>query len=121
MRTAAAENIYSFATFRIDTAKRILLENGEAVALNPKAFDLLLTLVERRGEIVSKDELLDTVWENQFVEQNNITVHISALRKIFGETKNEHRFIATVPGKGYKFVAEIQPFNGEQAHPMQAE
>lgn len=102
------QNFYSFENFEIDQTKRLLLKNGEAVALNPKAFDLLLALVEKRGEILSKDELLDTVWKNQFVEENNLTVHISALRKALGERKNENRFLVTVPGKGYKFVGALQ-------------
>lgn len=77
------------------------------VALNSKTFDLLLTLVENYGKVLGKDELLEKVWEGQFVEENNLTVQISALRKIFGESKNENKFIVTIPGKGYKFIAEI--------------
>lgn len=100
---------FSFGEFEIDAGKRLLLRSGEAVSLNPKAFDLLCALVENGGRILSKNELLDTVWENQFVEENNLTVHVSALRKIFGEKKGENRFIATVPGRGYTFVARVQP------------
>ena len=103
----AAEKTFSFGDFELSGAKRLLLKSGEAVALNSKTFDLLLTLVENHGQILSKDELLEKVWAGQFVEENNLTVQISALRKIFGESKNEHQFIATIPGKGYKFVAEI--------------
>ena len=102
-----AEQKFSFAEFELDTATRRLLKAGQPITLNPKAFDLLSVLVSEHGRILSKDELLETVWANQFVEENNLTVHISALRKIFGEKKGEHRFIATVPGKGYKFVAEV--------------
>ena len=105
------EKTFSFAEFELDTAKRLLLKAGQPLALNPKAFDLLTVLVNKHGQIVSKDELLETVWEGSFVEENNLTVHISALRKIFGEKKNEHQFIATIPGKGYKFVAEIRNGN----------
>lgn len=102
--TEATEKTFSFDDFEISGAKRLLLKKGEVVALNSRTFDLLLTLVENRGRILSKDELLETVWEGQFVEENNLTVHISTLRKIFGEKKDEHRFIVTIPGKGYKFV-----------------
>ncbi len=105
--TEATEKIFSFGDFELSGAKRLLLKSGEAVALNSKTFDLLLTLVENHGQILSKDELLEKVWAGQFVEENNLTVQISALRKIFGESKNEHKFIATIPGTGYKFVAEI--------------
>ncbi len=104
----AAEKTFSFAEFEVDAAKRLLLKDGQPVALNSKTFDLLLTLVENRGEVVHKNDLLDKVWANQFVEENNLTVHISALRKVLGERKNEHRFLVTVPGKGYKFVADVQ-------------
>jgi DNA-binding winged helix-turn-helix (wHTH) protein/TolB-like protein/Tfp pilus assembly protein PilF len=97
----------SFDDFEIDTERRLLLKRGEPLALNPKAFDLLLTLVHHRGEVLSKNELLETVWKGQFVEENNLTVHITALRKILGEKKGENRFIVTVPGNGYKFVGEL--------------
>lgn len=109
-----AEKIFSFAEFEVDAAKRRLARNGSPVALNPKAFELLLVLIENRGQIVRKEELLETVWANQFVEENNLTVHISALRKIFGEKKGEHQFIVTVPGKGYKFVADVLTPNDEE-------
>ena len=97
---------FTFADFELDAAKRLLLKQGKAVALNSKTFDLLLALVENRGQVLSKEDLLNRVWANQFVEENNLTVQISALRKIFGEKKGEHQFIVTVPGRGYKFVAE---------------
>lgn len=106
--TEAAEKTFSFAKFELDTAARRLTKSGQTIALNPKAFDLLSVLVKNHGQILGKDELLETIWEGQFVEENNLTVHISALRKIFGETKSEHQFIATIPGKGYKFIAEVR-------------
>lgn len=106
METLVAQT-FSFGDFELDGAKRLLLKEGKPVSLNSKAFDLLSVLVENHGQIVPKDELLDKVWEGQFVEENNLTVHISALRKIFGEKKGEHKFIVTIPGKGYKFVAEV--------------
>ena len=99
---------FSFGEFEIDGAKRLLLKRGKPVALNPKTFDLLFALTENHGRVVGKDELLEKVWAGQFVEENNLTVHISALRKIFGEKKGEHQFIVTVPGKGYKFIHDIQ-------------
>jgi DNA-binding winged helix-turn-helix (wHTH) protein/Tol biopolymer transport system component len=96
-----------FGEFELDLLHRLLLKSGRPVALKTKAFDLLATLIDHRGEVVSKNDLLDRVWENQFVEENNLTVHVAALRKALGETKNENRFIVTVPGSGYKFVAEL--------------
>ncbi|MDQ3131394.1 MAG: winged helix-turn-helix domain-containing protein [Acidobacteriota bacterium] len=110
-----AEQTFLFADFEVDAIKRRLARNGRTISLNSKAFDLLLVLVENRGQIVSKEQLLDKVWANQFVEENNLTVHISALRKIFGEKKGEHHFIVTVPGRGYKFVADVRLPVGEKA------
>lgn len=103
---------FSFAEFELVGAKRILLKDGKPVALNSKSFDLLLALVQRRGDIVTKEDLLESVWPGQFVEEGNLAVQVSALRKIFGERKDEHRFIVTVPGRGYSFVAEIE--NGDE-------
>lgn len=108
------DKTFSFAEFEVDAARRRLLKSGQAVALNSKAFDLLLTLIENRGEILSKNELLERVWANQFVEENNLTVHISALRKALGEKKNENRFLVTVPGKGYKFIGDVHIPNDEE-------
>jgi DNA-binding winged helix-turn-helix (wHTH) protein/Tol biopolymer transport system component len=96
----------SFDEFEIDTDRRLLLRRGEVVPLKAKTFDLLQTLVKHRGEVLSKNDLLDKVWENQFVEENNLTVHIAALRKALGEKKSDNRYIVTVPGKGYQFVAD---------------
>ena len=86
---------YSFSGFELDAERRTLARDGEKIALNSKTFDLLLTLIEHRGRVLSKDELLDKVWTGQFVEENNLTVHISALRKALGERKGEHRFLVT--------------------------
>lgn len=103
----AVNTRFYFDDFEVDTVRRVLLKNGQTIALNPKAFDLLLALLKRHGEIVTKNDLLDAVWENQFVEEKNLAVQITALRKAFGERKDENRFITTVPGTGYKFVAPI--------------
>lgn len=106
METLTARH-FRFADFELDAAKRLLLKEGKPVTLNSKTFDLLLALVEHHGEVLSKEQLLEMVWAGQFVEEGNLTVQVSTLRKIFGETKNEHRFIVTVPGRGYSFVAEL--------------
>src|SRR5688572_4729850 len=91
MNVASGGTIY-FDQFAVDLGRRMVLQAGEPLPLNPKAFDLLLALIEKEGEPLSKDELLDRVWPGQFVEENNLTVHISALRKLFGEKKNEPRY-----------------------------
>ncbi|CAN5331732.1 hypothetical protein BH10ACI2_BH10ACI2_02880 [soil metagenome] len=104
---------FRFADFELDSAKRLLIKNGVPVALNSKTFDLLKTLVERRGEVLSREELIEDIWPNQFVEESNLTVQVSTLRKSLGETLGENKFIVTVPGKGYKFVGEVIENPGE--------
>lgn len=106
--TRNAKN-YFFEDFEIDASRHLLLRHpaGEAVALTRKAFQVLLLLVENRGRLVTKDELMREVWENSFVEEANLTQTISVLRKTLGENPNQHRFILTEPGKGYRFVAPV--------------
>ncbi len=111
MEKVADNQIYAFADFRLDPKRRLLLHGGETVTLHPKAFELLYYLVENRDRVLSKNELLNAIWEGQFVEENNLAVQIFALRKIFGERKDEHQFIVTVPGKGYRFVAAVRTEN----------
>jgi len=95
--------------FHLDTRRRVLLDAATraAVPLSVKAFDLLMVLVERHGEVVSKDELLRLVWPRVVVEENNLERHVSMLRRALGEKPGENRYIATVPGAGYRFVAEV--------------
>lgn len=102
------EAIYEFGPFRIDVGRRIVLREGEPVALTSKSFDTLLVLVERRGEVVCKDELMKTLWPDTIVEENNLTQQISMLRKALGERASEHRYVLTVPGRGYRFIAEVR-------------
>ena len=97
-----------FAEFELDKARRRLYRDGEQVQIYAKAIDLLEFLVDRNGSVVAKDEILNHVWPDQFVEEANLSVQISALRKALGETKNEPRFLVTVPGVGYKFVGNVQ-------------
>jgi DNA-binding winged helix-turn-helix (wHTH) protein len=91
--------IYKFGEFRIEAAKRMLLRNGDTVALTPKVFDTLLHLVERGGETVAKDALMRAVWPDTVVEENNLNQNISTLRRVMEERRGESRFILTVPGK----------------------
>jgi DNA-binding winged helix-turn-helix (wHTH) protein/Tol biopolymer transport system component len=104
----AATKIYEFAEFRVDTIQRRLSRAGEIVPLTSKAFDLLLVLMERAGHDVSKQELLETVWPGQILEESNLAVNISAIRRALGETAAQPRFIVTIPGFGYRFVANIR-------------
>lgn len=99
-----------FGDFELDKGRRILRSvDGEHIPLSARVFDTLLCMVERPGELVDKRELMDTVWPNVVVEENNLTQAISALRRALGEQPREHRYIVTVPGRGYRFVASIRP------------
>ena len=98
---------FEFGRFRMNVAERVLLRDGEVVPLTPKVFDILLTLVENRGQVVSKEELMKRVWPDTFVEEGNLTQNISLLRKALGETPGGAQFIETVPRRGYRFVATI--------------
>jgi DNA-binding winged helix-turn-helix (wHTH) protein/TolB-like protein/Tfp pilus assembly protein PilF len=107
--TDGEKSIYAFETFRLDSDKRLLLgKSGEEVPLMPKAFDILEYLVVHSGQVIEKDDLMSAVWQDRIVEENNLTQNISALRRALGEKHRENRFIATVPGRGYKFVAKVQ-------------
>lgn len=98
---------YEFGRFRLKTAERILLREGELVPLTPKVFDILITLVENRGQVVAKDDLMKRVWPTTYVEEGNLTQNISLLRKALGESPGGIQFIETVPRRGYRFVADI--------------
>ena len=87
--------------------ERLLLKAGQPVSLTPKAFDLLVYLVERHGQLVAKKDLLSAVWPDTFVEEANLTYTISALRKALGDSQDGERYIQTVPTRGYRFVAPV--------------
>jgi DNA-binding winged helix-turn-helix (wHTH) protein len=99
---------YEFDAFRLDTIKRLLLRDGEVVPLKSKDLDLLLALISRSGQVLGRDELLKLVWPDSFIEESNLSVHISVLRHALGETPDDHRYIVTVPGRGYSFVAGVR-------------
>ncbi|MEZ5428611.1 MAG: winged helix-turn-helix domain-containing protein [Pyrinomonadaceae bacterium] len=108
MENELKKGIYRFESFRLDPTRRLLFgENGQTVPLTPKAFDLLLILVENQGKLLKKDELIEKLWSDSFVEEGNLTQTISVLRKALGEKRKEHRFIVTVPGQGYRFVSGV--------------
>lgn len=99
---------YAFDSFLVDAAKSVLLRDGHAVPLTPKAFEILLALVRHPGRVLKKEELLELVWPDVAVEENNLPRNISALRKALGEEPTEHKYIVTVSGQGYRFVAEVR-------------
>src|SRR5689334_9267422 len=100
--------IYQFDRFRLDAEKRRLFKDGEAILLAPKALEILVMLVENIGRVVEKDELMQMVWADSFVEEANLTVNMSALRKALGDSKNQPRYILTVSGRGYRFLMAVQ-------------
>src|SRR5262245_25089724 len=102
------DHIYEFSAFRLDVAERMLMRDGEAIPLQPKAFDLLHVLVEHHGHLLEKDELLKVLWPDTIVEEVNLANNISVLRKALGEDGNGQRFIETVPRRGYRFVAVVR-------------
>jgi serine/threonine-protein kinase len=111
--------LYEFGGFQMDPERRVLSRGGAPVPLTPKAFDILLLLVERRGEVVGKDQLMALAWPDVAVEENNLTRNISTVRKSLGESPGEHDYIVTVPGRGYRFVAEVSEL-GEGGGPTTA-
>ncbi len=103
-----ADHLYEFGPFRLDVAERLLRRQGQVVPLTAKVFDLLVVLVENRGRLVEKDYLLKTIWPDSFVEEANLSVNVSALRKALGELPNNPQYVETVPKRGYRFVAPVK-------------
>jgi DNA-binding winged helix-turn-helix (wHTH) protein len=99
--------LYGFGPYRLDPGRKLLLRNGDPLALTSRALEILLVLVERSERVVTKDELMKEVWPNSFVEEANLTQHISMVRKALGETPQDHRYIVTFPGQGYRFAAGV--------------
>ena len=99
-----------FGPFRVDTRERVLLRDGQPVALTPKAFETLLVLVRNSGHLVEKDQLMKAVWPETFVEEANLTQNIFALRRILGEKLDGPKYIETIPRRGYRFVARVREF-----------
>jgi len=110
--SAKTKHFFEFDGFRLDATERLLLRDGEALPLTPKAFDTLLVLIEHRGHLVTKEELMQAVWRDAFVEEAGLTRNISSLRKVFGQDANGCKFIETVPKHGYRFVAEVVEVGG---------
>jgi DNA-binding winged helix-turn-helix (wHTH) protein len=104
---------YEFGPYRIDPERNQLLRDDEPVALAPKTFETLLILVRHSESTVSKDELMKELWPDTFVEDANLTQHIAMLRKALGETAQEHRYIVTLPGRGYRFAEQVRRVSGD--------
>jgi DNA-binding winged helix-turn-helix (wHTH) protein len=112
--------LYEFGRFRFDPANHLLRSEGTPVSLTPKAFEVLLVLVQNGNRLTTKEELMQKVWPDSFVEEANLTVNISALRKLLGETADGRPYIETVPKKGYRFVAPVTEADEETAPEINA-
>jgi predicted ATPase/DNA-binding winged helix-turn-helix (wHTH) protein len=107
---------FLFGSFRLVPARRELTLHGVSLAIGQRAFDILLALVSRPGQLVSKDEIMAEVWPGVVVDDNNLQVHVSALRKALGSAGDEQRYVVTVAGRGYRFVAPVtREMVGQQA------
>jgi predicted ATPase/DNA-binding winged helix-turn-helix (wHTH) protein len=104
---SAADRAIAFGAFRLLPARHLLLEGEKPLRLGSRALDILIALVERPGDLITKEELVARVWPNTFVEEGNLRVHLAALRKALGDGQAGNRYVATIPGRGYRFVAPI--------------
>jgi TolB-like protein/DNA-binding winged helix-turn-helix (wHTH) protein len=106
--TRQPRQVYRFGPFTLVPRERQLLRDGQPVPLTAKCFDLLVALVENSGHLVTKDELMQRIWPDCFVEEANLSVNMSALRRALGEGANQAQYIETVPRHGYRFVAPVE-------------
>ena len=113
-------HFYAFDNFVVDAGKSVLSREGQSVPLTPKAFEILLVLVRNPGRVLKKEELIEEVWPDAFVDENNLPRNISSLRKALGEGPAEHKYIVTLPGQGYRFVAEVRHLDSPNGAPTRA-
>lgn len=111
---------FEFGEFRLDVKEKLLLRRGVSVPITPKAFQLLLALVENHGHLVEKTELMNRVWAESFVEEGNLAYTIRLLRKVLDDDKQNPRFIETVPKAGYRFIAEVKRLANAQVWPAES-
>jgi TolB-like protein/DNA-binding winged helix-turn-helix (wHTH) protein/Tfp pilus assembly protein PilF len=112
-------NLYEFGEFCLDTQNRVLRRGREPLPLTPKAFEVLLVLVQNGGRLVSKDELMKAVWPDSFVEESNLTQTVFMVRKALGETPDQ-RYILTIQGRGYRFAVGVKEVSNPRAEPIEA-
>src|SRR3954469_8804574 len=104
---ASGEHAFLFGRFRLFPSRRLLLEGDNQIRLGSRALDILVALVEGAGRLVTKEELIGRVWPNLYVEESNLKIQVSALRRALGDGQAGNRYIATIPGRGYEFVASV--------------
>ena len=113
MMNRPARRFYLFDGFRVDVNERLLFKDNREVPLTPKVFDTLLALLENSSHVMTKKELMQQVWPDSFVEENNLAQNISILRKALGQTKEGEHYIQTVPKRGYRFVGDVSATGGD--------
>src|ERR1700677_1608629 len=111
------KGILKFGDFEIDPVTRSLRKHGERIPLTRRSFDILLLFVRHPGEIVSREDLIKGVWSDTFVDENPLSQSISTLRKSLAERPGDNNFIATLPGRGYQFVAQVTEIPGQLPQP----
>jgi DNA-binding winged helix-turn-helix (wHTH) protein/tetratricopeptide (TPR) repeat protein len=116
---SVSHKVYDFGEFRLEPEKRLLSRQGRPVALTPKVFETLLHLVQHGNRVLDKEDLMQALWPDTAVEENNLNQNISVLRRVLGENRGEERYIATIPGRGYRFVAEVRLSQTNPASPQQ--
>ena len=114
MMSRSGKRFYLFDGFRVDPAERLLFNEDREVPLTPKVFDTLLALLENSSHVLTKKELMQLVWPDSFVEENNLAQNISILRKALGQSKEGDNYIQTVPKRGYRFVADVTTTGDEE-------
>jgi predicted ATPase/DNA-binding winged helix-turn-helix (wHTH) protein len=117
LATVDGEPAIAFGPFRLLSAQRLLLEGDRPVRLGSRAFDILTVFAERAGEVIGRDELIARAWPQTFVEESNLKIQVSALRRALGDGQGGQRYIVTVPGRGYNFVAPVRLERAPQASP----
>lgn len=110
--------IYEFEDFRLDAAERVLLRNGEPLPLTPRVFDTLMYFVRHHGRVLAKDDMMNAIWPDTFVTENNLSQNISTLRQLLGERRGGNHYIVTVPGRGYRFAVDVRVVADVEAGPQ---
>jgi len=109
--------IFRFGDFVVNAKYRIISRNGETIPLTPKVFDTLLAFLVRPGHTITKEELMAAVWAERFVDESNLTQNVAVLRKALGDNAKDRRLIVTVPGRGYRFLPDVENGDRTQASP----
>ncbi len=104
--------VFEFGEYRLDPAEHQLLRYGKVIPLTPKAFETLRLLVENGGHLLEKDRLMEMLWADAFVEEGNLADNISKIRQALGDSRKAPKFIETVSGRGYRFIAKVEKVEG---------